>query len=764
MESFANVYASEMFIDDGRGIPLWHPEPELHIGDVGLFYNGGFIRLFNITVPAGHPYNSGRGVPPGFRPLRCNPKLWQTKDTPPGAFKTRDEMEATARDLGGGFFMGDTPKEHIGWEIECQSEWGALLILRDYAKQESLLSDKQCMRYIYANHMSWYHFAMASHLPFEFEPEDVVLVKGTVKTSDWAVLALQVEHNMSDEAPLFRGTFEPEETGGFVLSVKESSRMCYEYHCSPTGPQRQDHCLFVSHYRIKYRDGPPGLGSSHSIEVDVTYPDCYEYVLLDILEGFETVDVAITNDADFHGWFQHSCKEPGDVEYTYTVTEPNTLEDIDGKIGIVSMDFVLRWFQKNMIEYHLFNGPLHKAWSIHERVEVRTLCMLPNGLRPLGLGDVTLPKSDDEPSEKLRFRSLLDDSIGWVEDADLVSMAVSPDGRHVAVAGYQDHIIRIWDIKACKLVEKLRKHRDHVTTMAYSPSGDTLLSGGGDWCILWASETTWNSDKRLLNLWVNHGVVAKVVFAPDGQRFARGGPDSGVALVSLKPRPQANSDTDNGVEQLLTPFLTSHYLEMTILNFSPDGSRLICGATDGITNLLDVVTGERITRLDHAVTVSFSPDGSRIVAGCGDGATRIWDARTGKLLLTFRKNAGFNVMFSPDGSEIAACTRDEDSAVLVYDANSGRRHLTLREPKGKVSAFTFSHAGDLIASGTTLGSVSLWDAKTGKLIARMDAVLDEESAMLVHLAFSSDDKDLICLHSDTALRVWSIVDIERLAD
>ncbi len=465
------------------------------------------------------------------------------------------------------------------------------------------------------------------------------------------------------------------------------------------------------------------------------------------------------------------------------MTEPNTLEDIDGKsevyrfysvlyarsdrcdiVGIVSMDFVLRWFQKNMIEYHLFNGPLHKAWSIHERVEERTLCMLPNGLRPLGLGNVTLPKSDDEPSEKLRFRSLLDDSIGWVEDADLVSMAVSPDGRHVAVAGYQDHIIRIWDIKACKLVEKLRKHRDHVTTIAYSPTGDTLLSGGGDWCILWASETTWNSDKRLLNLWVSQGVVAKVVFAPDGQRFARGGPDSGVALVSLNSRPQANSDADNGVEQLLTPFLTSHYLEMTILNFSPDGSRLICGATDGITNLLDVVTGERITRLNHAVTVSFSPDGSRIVAGCGDGATRIWDTQTGKLLLTFKKNAGFNVIFSPDGSEIAACTRDEDSAVLVYDANSGRRHLTLREPKGKVSAFTFSHAGDLIASGTPLGSVSLWDAKTGKLIARMDAVLDEESAMLVHLAFSLDDKDLICLHSDTALRVWSIVDIERLAD
>lgn len=111
MESFANVYASEMFIDDGRGIPLWHPEPELHIGDVGLFYNGGFVRLFNITVPAGHPYNSGRGVPPGFRPLRCNPKLWQTKDTPPGAFKTRDEIEATARDLGGGFFMGYVWKE-----------------------------------------------------------------------------------------------------------------------------------------------------------------------------------------------------------------------------------------------------------------------------------------------------------------------------------------------------------------------------------------------------------------------------------------------------------------------------------------------------------------------------------------------------------------------------------------------------------------------------------------------------------------------------
>ena len=67
----AVVYAEQLY-KSGRGIPLWYPEPsatgEVQIGDVGFLYNGGFHRLFNVTVPPTHALNS-KGVPENFEQL-----------------------------------------------------------------------------------------------------------------------------------------------------------------------------------------------------------------------------------------------------------------------------------------------------------------------------------------------------------------------------------------------------------------------------------------------------------------------------------------------------------------------------------------------------------------------------------------------------------------------------------------------------------------------------------------------------------------------
>ena len=67
----ASVYA-EQLASKGRGIPMWYPEPsgsgEVEIGDIGFLHNGGFHRLFNVTVGRDHPFNVD-GVPDNFVPL-----------------------------------------------------------------------------------------------------------------------------------------------------------------------------------------------------------------------------------------------------------------------------------------------------------------------------------------------------------------------------------------------------------------------------------------------------------------------------------------------------------------------------------------------------------------------------------------------------------------------------------------------------------------------------------------------------------------------
>ena len=70
----AQVYAEELG-KKGRGVPLWYPEPstagEVQIGDVGILYNGGFHRLFNVRFDETHPWNP-QGVPLGHEPLPIN--------------------------------------------------------------------------------------------------------------------------------------------------------------------------------------------------------------------------------------------------------------------------------------------------------------------------------------------------------------------------------------------------------------------------------------------------------------------------------------------------------------------------------------------------------------------------------------------------------------------------------------------------------------------------------------------------------------------
>ena len=71
MGQAAEVYSKELN-SLSLGCPLWFPEPtdsgEIQIGDVGFVRDGGFHRLFNITVSGDHGWNR-LGVPEAFAPI-----------------------------------------------------------------------------------------------------------------------------------------------------------------------------------------------------------------------------------------------------------------------------------------------------------------------------------------------------------------------------------------------------------------------------------------------------------------------------------------------------------------------------------------------------------------------------------------------------------------------------------------------------------------------------------------------------------------------
>jgi hypothetical protein len=68
--------AAEVYIKELKrlkyGRPLYDPEDEINIGNVGFFErdSGNFRTLFNVFLDADHPFHARRGVPCGFVPLQ----------------------------------------------------------------------------------------------------------------------------------------------------------------------------------------------------------------------------------------------------------------------------------------------------------------------------------------------------------------------------------------------------------------------------------------------------------------------------------------------------------------------------------------------------------------------------------------------------------------------------------------------------------------------------------------------------------------------
>ncbi len=251
------------------------------------------------------------------------------------------------------------------------------------------------------------------------------------------------------------------------------------------------------------------------------------------------------------------------------------------------------------------------------------------------------------------------------------TLAWSPDSKTLASGSY-DRSVRLWNVATGTCVATLDARSDWVSSVAWSPDGNTLISVADGVVQLWDV----NAKKEKAVLDIADDYIGCVSWSPDGKVFATGATSGTITIWTADAdRPVSSWSAETG-----EPVLS--------VGFSPNGDTLASG--DGCRVVLwDVSRGLRLRNLDGhscefvyyahggyggmyipAVTsVIFSPDGSTLASASQDKTLRLWSVATGKCIraIDFSPKSVESMAWNPHLGILASVNGDNEVTLWRTD-------------------------------------------------------------------------------------------------
>lgn len=209
----------------------------------------------------------------------------------------------------------------------------------------------------------------------------------------------------------------------------------------------------------------------------------------------------------------------------------------------------------------------------------------------------------------------------------VAALSFAPGGGELIAGGY--HELTRWDARTGKLVGRVPVAVQRVQSIAVDAATGRIAVAGGtpgvNGELLLIDNTPGNEPPVTRSLEKTADLMLVARFSPDGTRLAAGGSDGAVRVYDVTPGSPA-------AKRLWK--LEPHADWVTDLGFSPDGTLLVTASRDKSCRVLDTKSAVADASYpDHpepVFAVAFAADGKTVFSAGRDRKLHAWSAADGK--------------------------------------------------------------------------------------------------------------------------------------
>jgi len=309
----------------------------------------------------------------------------------------------------------------------------------------------------------------------------------------------------------------------------------------------------------------------------------------------------------------------------------------------------------------------------------------------------------------------------WKYDSPLIACRFDPQARYV-FASAQDNSVQRWDLAEGHRVA-FRAHDSWVRTIAFSPDGEQVITGGCDGRLIWWPTAAENPEP-VRTVDAHQGWIRTASTSPDATLLATGGNDQLVKVWNV-------------ADGTLAAEMSGHEKDVFSVLFHDDGKRLLSGDLAGQVHQWEIESGKRERTFDAKQLYTYN-GGQRVDFG---GVRTLAMSRDGRYLAC----GGLHKAPNPLGAV-------HEPLVLLYEWDSQKlvQSLVAEGLKGVICGAVF-HAEEFLCAasgGSSGGFLLFWKADQPKDFHRLKL-----PNLVRDLDMHPDAVQLATTHYDRHLRI-----------